>query len=160
MRTLLLTGLTGLAVAASAQTNAPTVRAVTLAECVSLALQRNLDIQVRRLQPTIDLYNAEAARGAYDLTFNLNSAWRFNASPGSADPAYWPIVQAARASLSTYADLEELIRLGAYKIGSNPEVDRAIKLFPELENFLRQSKEESTSLSDSYARLASVMASM
>ena len=69
-------------------------------------------------------------------------------------------MQAARASLATYNDLEELIRLGAYKVGSNPDVDAAIKLFPELENFLRQSKEESTSLSDSYARLASVMASM
>jgi flagellum-specific ATP synthase len=99
-----------------------------------------------------------AERGRYPAVNVLKSISR--TLPGSADPAYWPIVQAARASLSTYSDLEELIRLGAYKVGSNAEVDAAIKLFPELENFLRQSKEESTSLRDSYARLASVMASM
>lgn len=99
-----------------------------------------------------------AERGRYTAVNVLKSISR--TLPGSVDPAYWPIVQAARASLSTYSDLEELIWLGAYKVGSNAEVDAAIKLFPELENFLRQSKEESTSLRDSYARLASVMASM
>ena len=34
----------------------------------------------------------------------------------------------ARRLLSTYADMEELIRLGAYRAGSSPEVDRAVAL--------------------------------
>jgi len=79
--------------------------------------------------------------------------------PKSSDPEFWPVVQKARAVLSTYGDMEELIRLGAYKLGSNPEVDQAIKLFPLLDEFLRQGKKESTSLSDSYIRLAEIMAS-
>jgi flagellar biosynthesis/type III secretory pathway ATPase len=54
--------------------------------------------------------------------------------------------------------MEELIRLGAYKVGSNPEVDESIKLFPLLDEFLRQGKKESTSMSDSYIRLAEIMA--
>ena len=51
-----------------------------------MALDKNLDIQIRRLQPTIDLYNLDATRGYYDLTFNLNATHRFNSSPGSPDP--------------------------------------------------------------------------
>lgn len=51
-----------------------------------MALDKNLDIQLRRLQPSIDLYNLDSARGYYDLTFNLNATHRFNSSPGSPDP--------------------------------------------------------------------------
>ena len=48
----------------------------------------------------------------------------------------------ARQVLATYADMEELIRLGAYRAGSSPEVDEAIALFPALDAFLAQGKEE------------------
>ena len=57
-----------------------------MAECIAMALDKNLDIQLRRLQPSIDLYNLDSARGYYDLTFNLNATHRFNSSPGSPDP--------------------------------------------------------------------------
>ncbi len=88
MRTRLFSGLAMLALAmsAEAQTNAPAPRVIALAECVELALQKNLDIQIHRLQPSIDLYNVDSARGYYDLTFNLNASHRFNSSPGSPDP--------------------------------------------------------------------------
>lgn len=88
MRTRLFSGLAALAFAmsAGAQTDAPAPRVLTLAQCIELTLQRNLDIQIRRLQPTIDLYNLESARGFYDLTVNMNATHRFNSSPGSPDP--------------------------------------------------------------------------
>ena len=38
--------------------------------------------------------------------------------------------------MATYADMEELIRLGAYRPGSSPEVDEAIRLHQPLEAFL------------------------
>ena len=98
-----------------------------------------------------------AERGRYPAVNVLKSVSR--TLPGSADPAFWPVVQAAKASLATYTDMEELIRLGAYKAGTNPEVDQAIRLYPFIDNFLRQSKEESTSLGDSYEQLASILAS-
>ena len=44
--------------------------------------------------------------------------------------------------MATYADMEELIRLGAYRAGSSPEVDEAIRLHEPLEAFLRQAKDE------------------
>jgi flagellum-specific ATP synthase len=77
--------------------------------------------------------------------------------PASCDPEFWPVVQHARQTLATYTDMEELIRLGAYKLGSNPEVDAAIALFPKIDEFLRQGKKESTSMRDSYDRLAEIM---
>ena len=55
--------------------------------------------------------------------------------------------------MATYADMEELIRLGAYRPGSSPEVDEAIGLHPALEAFLGQDKDESTSLIEGYQRL-------
>ena len=60
--------------------------------------------------------------------------------------------------MATYSDMEELIRLGAYRPGSSPEVDEAIALHPHLEAFLGQTKEDSTGLSEGYQRLAQILA--
>ncbi len=77
--------------------------------------------------------------------------------PRSCDPEYWPVIQRAKRLLSIYSDMEELIRLGAYRAGSNPETDEAIRLFPALEAFLAQGKEEATNLSEGYRRLAQIV---
>lgn len=63
----------------------------------------------------------------------------------------------ARAALSAYADMEELIRLGAYAAGSNPQVDRAIALNGPLEAFLGQGKEEASSPEESFSALGSIL---
>lgn len=96
-----------------------------------------------------------AERGRYPAINILKSVSR--TMPHSCDPLYLPTVQAARALMATYSDMEELIRLGAYRRGSSPEVDRAIEANPELEAFLSQGKEESTSLGESYIRLADIV---
>ena len=49
---------------------------------------------------------------------------------------------AARALLSTHQDMEEMVRLGAYKTGSNPEVDRAVALAPQIESLINQGKRD------------------
>jgi flagellum-specific ATP synthase len=59
--------------------------------------------------------------------------------------------------MATYADMEELIRLGAYRAGSSPEVDQAIALHRPLEEFLAQGKEEVTSLAHGYQRLEQIL---
>jgi flagellum-specific ATP synthase len=48
--------------------------------------------------------------------------------------------------LSAYKEAEELIQIGAYAKGSNPEVDAAIALRPTLDKFLRQVQDERTDL--------------
>ncbi len=64
------------------------------------------------------------------------------------------LIDRARALLSTYKDMEELIRIGAYRSGSNDAVDAAIYFNPALEDFLRQSKNESFTLEQSFQSLA------
>ena len=66
-------------------------------------------------------------------------------------------VTRAREALSAYANMEELIRIGAYRMGSDAQVDRAIRLNPALERFLTQDKDEATSLEDSFARLDAIL---
>ena len=49
-----------------------------------------------------------------------------------------------RAIQATYAEVEDLIRIGAYVRGSNPQVDRAIELRQPLDYFLKQLSGEQT----------------
>jgi flagellum-specific ATP synthase len=77
--------------------------------------------------------------------------------PRSCDPEFQPTVVKARQLLATYGDMEELIRLGAYRAGASAEVDEAVALMPQLDAFLGQRKEESTSLGDGYRRLADIL---
>src|SRR5512138_842751 len=92
-----------------------------------------------------------AERGRYPAINILRSVSR--TMPKSADPAFLPLITRARQVMATYADMEELIRLGAYPSGSSAEVDEAIRLHEPLEDFLRQAKDEKSSLPEGYAGL-------
>jgi flagellum-specific ATP synthase len=96
-----------------------------------------------------------AERGRYPAINILKSVSR--TMPKSADPQFWPTIQRARQVMATYADMEELIRLGAYRAGSSPEVDEAIRLHEPLEAFLRQDKDERASLAEGYGQLAQIL---
>ena len=60
---------------------------------------------------------------------------------------------AIRRLFATYKASEELIRIGAYQNGSDPDLDRAIVLMPALRDFLTQPSQEVAGLNDSIARL-------
>jgi len=64
---------------------------------------------------------------------------------------------ATRALLSTYGDMEEIVRLGAYKTGANPEVDAAIRLAPRVEALLMQTKRDRGDIADSFAALGRIL---
>lgn len=98
---------------------------------------------------------AIADRGRYPAINVLKSLSR--TMPRSCDPGQLPVVLRAKRLLSIYGDMEELIRLGAYRTGSNAETDEAIQLFPALEAFLAQGKEEATNLGEGYQRLAQIV---
>jgi len=53
--------------------------------------------------------------------------------------------------------MAELIRLGAYRAGADPDVDQAMRLFPKLDAFMRQDKTERTNLDDGYNQLAAIL---
>lgn len=103
----------------------------------------------------IVMERAIAERGRYPAINILKSVSR--TMPKSADPAFLPIITRARQIMATYSDMEELVRLGAYRTGSNAEVDEAIKLNPVLEDFLRQAKDEVTSIEEGYRRLQQIV---
>jgi flagellum-specific ATP synthase len=103
----------------------------------------------------IVMERAIAERGRYPAINILKSVSR--TMPKSADPAFLPIITRARQMMATYSDMEELVRLGAYRTGSNAEVDEAIKLNPVLEDFLRQAKDEVTSFEEGYRRLQQIV---
>jgi len=63
-------------------------------------------------------------------------------------------VRQARAHLALHADMADMIRLGAYKAGTDPEVDAAIRVVPCLHAFLAQARDDHTSLDDSFTGLS------
>ncbi len=97
-----------------------------------------------------------AERGRYPAINVLKSVSR--SMPKSAHPDFLDVLARARKVMATYADMEELIRLGAYRPGSSAEVDEAIGLHGPLEAFLGQYKTESTGLLDGYHQLAEILA--
>jgi flagellum-specific ATP synthase len=106
----------------------------------------------------IVMQRAIAERGRYPAINILKSVSR--TMPKSCDPAYLPVITKARQIMGTYSDMEELIRLGAYRAGSSPEVDEAIRLHEPLEAFLRQRKDEVASLPVGYAQLAQIIGNL
>ena len=105
----------------------------------------------------IVMERAIAERGRFPAINVLKSISR--TMPGCHEPHEREIVKAARQSLSAYANMEELIRIGAYRTGADPQVDRAIQLNPALEAFLAQDKDETTSLDESFEALAQILMS-
>jgi flagellum-specific ATP synthase len=96
-----------------------------------------------------------AERGRFPAINVLKSVSR--TMPKSADPGYLAVITRAKQVMSTHADMEELIRLGAYRAGSSPEVDEAIRLHEPLEAYLRQAKDESTGLNEGYRQLEQIL---
>ena len=72
----------------------------------------------------IVMERAIAERGRYPAINVLKSI----SMPRAADPDHLPTINRARQVMATYSDMEELIRLGAYRTGSSAEVDEAIAL--------------------------------
>ena len=99
-----------------------------------------------------------AERGRFPAINILKSVSR--TMPRSANPDYLPVITKGRQVMATYADMEELIRLGAYRAGSSAEVDEAIRLHEPLEAFLRQAKDEKSSLDDGYRHLAHILTNL
>ena len=68
------------------------------------------------------------------------------------------VVQRLRRLMATYDEVEDLIRIGAYQPNASPDVDRAIKLLPLINDFLNQRPNEFTSMEDAQAEMARILA--
>ena len=96
-----------------------------------------------------------ADRGRYPAINVLKSVSR--SLPGAFTKQQNEILKRAKQVITIYEDMAELIRLGAYRKGSDPLVDEAILLYPELERFLTQDKEEQTNIEDGFVQLARIL---
>ncbi len=67
-------------------------------------------------------------------------------------------IDRARGLLARYEDMAEMIRLGAYRMGSDPLIDEAIHYYPKLEKFLAQAISERSDLATGYAELNAILA--
>jgi flagellum-specific ATP synthase len=103
----------------------------------------------------IVLDRAIAERGRFPAVNVLRSISR--TMPGCNNEAENKIVSQGRRYLAAYENMAEMIKLGAYRKGSNAEVDEAVNFYGPLEEFLRQRKDECSDLAATYARLAQIL---
>lgn len=102
------------------------------------------------------LSRAMAAEGWYPPVQVLDSISRL--TPVVTEPAHREQAALLRRLMAVYARSEDLVRIGAYKPGSDPELDRALSARAALRSFFTQGSEERAPFSDTLRRLAQLAA--
>jgi FliI/YscN family ATPase len=92
-----------------------------------------------------------AAQGHYPAIDILHSVSRLTSAIST--PRQKEAARDLRRALASYRDSEDLIQLGAYVAGSNPELDACIRLRPELNEFLRQDHTAKAPIGETLARM-------
>ncbi len=77
-----------------------------------------------------------AQKGHFPAIDILQSASRV--MPNVISGEHKDVVRKTRAALALYRENEDLIRIGAYQMGSNQEMDQAIEMTKQLNKFLQQ----------------------
>jgi flagellum-specific ATP synthase len=103
----------------------------------------------------IVLSRAIAQRARFPAIDITQSISRLAASIISAVDAR--LMQDAVRVLALYESSRDLIEVGAYRSGSNPALDRAVKLMPELERFIAQRPDEHETRTAAMQRLRSIL---
>ena len=73
-----------------------------------------------------------------------------------ASPEHREASSVIRDAMFAFQQARDLINIGAYVPGSNPQIDRALRLQPHIQGFLRQRPEQPTDLAESIARLEAI----
>jgi flagellum-specific ATP synthase len=92
-----------------------------------------------------------AAQNQYPPISILDSISRI--MPAVVAPPHLAKANQVRRLLAVYKSSEELIRIGAYQKGGDPELDTAITLMPALRDFLVQDSQEAAGMQNSLDRL-------
>lgn len=105
----------------------------------------------------IELSRRLAEQGHFPAIQVLSSVSRVRAQVTPAE--HQRLVTEMVRYMAAYRDAEDLIQIGAYVTGKNPEVDRAIQLKPHIRRYLCQEVSEDVNLETSVRGLAEVLAS-
>ena len=95
-----------------------------------------------------------AAEGWYPPIEVLDSISRL--MPAVTQPAHRHQAALLRRLLAVYARSEDLVRIGAYKAGSDPELDRALRTRGAMRAFMTQEVHEQLCFADSLRQLATL----
>ena len=98
------------------------------------------------------LSRALAAEGWYPPIQVLDSISRL--MPAVTDPAHREHASLVRRLMAVYARSEDLVRIGAYKPGADPDLDRALRARVAMRAFLTQDAHEEVHFTESLRRLA------
>jgi flagellum-specific ATP synthase len=74
-----------------------------------------------------------------------------------ASPQHLELARKFRNNYSRFMKSRDLVQLGAYVAGSDPETDRAIVLYPALQRFLMQDMREAATLATSLQQLGAAL---
>ena len=97
------------------------------------------------------LSRSMAAGGWYPPVNVLDSLSRL--MPAVTMPEHRAQASTVRRLLAAYARSEDLIRIGAYKAGTDEDLDRAMRAMPLVREFLEQRSDERVTLQESISRL-------
>lgn len=95
-------------------------------------------------------------RGRFPAVDVLRSLSR--SVPGCNSDEENALTRTARAVLATHDDMADMIRLGAYRAGTNPEVDRAVEASRRVEEVLQQDRAEAATIEGSFNMLRDALA--
>ncbi len=97
------------------------------------------------------LSRSMATAGWYPPVDVLDSLSRL--MPAVTTPEHRAQAAMARRLLAAHARSEDLIRIGAYKSGTDEELDRAMRAMPLLREFLEQGSDERVTMEQTVSRL-------
>jgi flagellum-specific ATP synthase len=104
------------------------------------------------------LSRALASEGWYPPIAVLDSISRL--MPAVTEPAHREQAALIRKLMAVYARSEDLVRIGAYKPGSDPDLDRALRARQPLRAFLAQDADEQVRFTDAVGGLAALAAAV
>lgn len=96
-----------------------------------------------------------ASKNHYPAIDVLNSISRV--MPDIIDQKHYQSAMQVRNIMSTYENYKDLISIGAYKEGSNKEIDRALKNIENINGFLRQNVQDTVLYKDTLSTLESLI---
>lgn len=103
----------------------------------------------------IVLSRSIAQRAHFPAIDILQSASRVMRSVASSE--HVRLAQKLKEVLAIYKDAEDLINIGAYKAGSNPKIDKVLKVIDPINEFLKQRVEDGATFNSTLRNLQQIL---
>lgn len=97
-----------------------------------------------------------ASQGHFPAVDVLNSVSRVMPQVTSTEQR--ALATRLREALATYYNARDIVNIGAYVSGSNPQIDAALEVMPRITEFLRQSIDERSDMDTTLRQLESIFA--